>query len=377
MLKNITLLLSTLLVFSFPLQSQEASANYELAARYSPAKLRKMVFSTRVSPHWLKNSQGFWYTYETTEGKFYYLVNPATRSKVPLFDRVKMAADMSRLTQDPFDAKHLNISRLEFIENETKIRFEVKSKYQEEEEADEEAKRGEEQEEKKKKKKPKMVAKTFHFVYDLGSRQLRLLEDYEKPKEDKNWASIAPNEQYVVFARKHNLYWMDMENYKKALKDEKDSTIVEEALTEDGIEHYSYARGSRGQDNVKVKKDKDKRKPVNIIWSPDSQHFVLTRSDVRKVKDLWVINNTANPRPTLETYKYQMPGEKASPIEELIHFDFANKSKQVIETDTFPDQNISIFSAPRLKKNRDDRRQFRTWLGKTSDKFYFSRISRD
>ena len=75
--------------------------NYELAARFGPKQLDKMVFSTSVSPHWLKNTNQFWYKYKTTNGEQYYLVDPVRKSKTLLFDPVQMAADMSRLTLDP------------------------------------------------------------------------------------------------------------------------------------------------------------------------------------------------------------------------------------------------------------------------------------
>jgi hypothetical protein len=111
-----------------------------------------------------------------------------------------------------------------------------------------------------------------------------------------------------VFGRHFNLYWMDRANYEKALINEDDSTIVDHALTTDGIENYSYhgngAQGGGGETNVDKEKNKDKRKPAQIFWSPDSKHFAISRSDMRKVKDLWVINSIADPRPTLETYKY-------------------------------------------------------------------------
>jgi len=84
-------------------------ANYKLADRFSPDRLKKMVFSTRVDPHWLKNSERFWYAYETSEGKTYYIVDPVKRTIKILFDNVKMAADMSRLSGDPFDALHVKI----------------------------------------------------------------------------------------------------------------------------------------------------------------------------------------------------------------------------------------------------------------------------
>ena len=65
--------------------------------------------------------------------------------------------------------------------------------------------------------------------------------------------------------------------------------------------------------------------PVAIAWSRDSNKFSLIRRDVRKVKDLWVINSLANPRPTLETYRYAMPGEENTPQSEIYVFDVASR----------------------------------------------------
>ncbi|HMO40990.1 MAG TPA: DPP IV N-terminal domain-containing protein [Saprospiraceae bacterium] len=353
-------------------------ANYELAARFSPERLKKMVFSTSVDPHWLKLSERFWYTYETSEGKSYYIVDPARRSKRPLFDNVKMAADMSRLTKDPFDAQHLNIENLKFIKDETALQFEVKSKLVEEAEKKEEGdENGDTQEQRQRSAKPKMVAKTWYFEYDLARGALRLLEDFEKPKKHPDWASVAPDESYVLFARDYNLYWMDSENYEKARKNEKDTTIVEHQWTSDGVEHYGYDRGERGQTNVDIEKNKDKRKAVSVVWSPDAQKFAMVRTDQRAVKDLWVLNSVANPRPTLETYKYHMPGEKEAPQQEVLIFDFPTKSQLTVPAEAFKDQNISVLSAPRLKKNRDDELKPNLWLAQTPDKLYFSRTSRD
>ena len=378
-MKNLLPILFIVALFQASLaQEPVTTANYDLAARFSPNKLKRMVFSTRVDPHWLKNSNRFWYSYETSMGKNYYIFDPARKSKTPLFDNAKLAADMTRLTGDPYDALHLDIENLEFINNESAIRFEVKSKLVKVEEKDEDEERGNEQDkEKKNAKKPKMVDKVYYFEYNLGTSTLRLLEDYEKPKDDKDWANISPDETYVLFSKHHNLYWMDMENYKKALKDEKDSTIVEHQLTEDGEEYYGYGGRNRGVTNVDKEKNKDKRQPVRVAWSPDSKKFALVRTDSREVKDLWVINSVANPRPTLETYKYQMPGEKEAPKYELMVFDFEAKSKLVVKADTFPDQSISIEYAPKLKNTRDDRRRPDLWLAKSSDKLYFTRTSRD
>lgn len=238
-MKKLLFLWMAMLAFTalFAQNEPNHTANYNLAARFSPDKLKKMVFSTRVDPHWLKDSDKFWYTYETSEGKSYYIVDPVAGRKSNLFDNVNMAADMSRLTGDPFDAKHLSITNLKFIKNESTLRFEVKSKLVEEEEKEEEEDEMEEEDEKEKKKsKKKMVDKIWYFEYNLGSKNLRLLEDYEKPKKHAEWATISPDSSFVLFARDHNLYWMDWENYLKAQKDkkEKDTTIVEHQWTTDG-----------------------------------------------------------------------------------------------------------------------------------------------
>ncbi len=76
------------------------------------------------------------------------------------------------------------------------------------------------------------------------------------------------------------------------------------------------------------------------------ERFVMTRSDYRKVKDLWVINSIAEPRPTLETYKYHMPGEKEAPQEELLIFDLETKNKIKVDAERFKDQTLRIMIAP-------------------------------
>ena len=152
------LLVSFVTVFTFAQNEPVTKANYELASRFSPNRLRNMVFSTSVDAHWLKNSNRFWYTYETSDGTNYYIVDPAKKSKSLMFDNVKMAADISRLTLDPFDAQNIPIKNLKFLDNEDKIQFEIKSKLVDEEEDDEENDMTEKKDKKKKKKgKPDMV----------------------------------------------------------------------------------------------------------------------------------------------------------------------------------------------------------------------------
>jgi len=372
------LLISFATLFSFSQNEPVTKANYELASRFSPNRIRKMVYSTSVDAHWLKNSTRFWYTYETSEGRNYYIVDPARKSKSLMFDNVKMAADISRLTLDPFDAQNIPIRNLKFLDKEDVIRFEIKSTLvDEDKEDDEEDDMTEKQGQRKKGKNGKPDKKTWYFEYNIKTGKLTMLDDYKKPKDRPDWANISPDGEKVVFARNHNLFWMDKESYEKAIKNEKDSTIVEHQLTWDGEEDYSYGSSWRGEDNVEKEKNKDKRKGAWALWSPDSKMIALTRSDMRKVKDLWVIKTLSNPRPTLESYKYHMPGEKEAPVEEMLVFNFVDSLPVKVNTDAFPDQTLSIQSAPRLRKERDDDYVARKWLADSNNHFYFTRTSRD
>jgi len=345
-------------------------ANYQLAARFSPKKLEKLIFTTSVDPHWLKKTDRFWYMYETTEGKKWYIVDPVKAEKKLLFDNADLAAKITRIVKDPFDAQHLGLDSMRFIKDENWIQFEVKST-QEIEKKDSTAKKG---------TPPVKEKKVFYFEYNLTTGELAELNDFKKPKRKPNWASISPDGNTIVFGRNYNLFWMDKANYEKAIKNEDDSTIIDHALTQDGIENYSYhSEGNlqgNGDSNVDKEKSKNKRKSVFVFWSPDSKHFTLERTDNRKVKDLWVINSLADPRPTLETYKYWMPGEKDAPVDHTYLFDITNQTGKELQLSLFKDQGIALWSDPGKINTRDDDYRANKWLG-TNEKFYFTRTSRD
>lgn len=351
-------------------------ANYQQAARFAPRKLDKLIFSASVDPHWLKKSDRFWYEYETTDGRKWYIVDPVKGEKKLLFDNADLAAKITRIVKDPFDAQHLGIDSMRFIKDENWIQFEVKST-EEVEKKDTAAaatgRRGAAA------TPPAKEKKVFYFEYNINTRELIELSDFKKPKRKPSWAAISPDGNTILFGRNYNLYWMDKANYEKALKKEDDSTIVENKLTTDGIEYYSYHSSGGGmgnENNVDKEKNKDKRKSVTAYWSPDSKYFSLVRRDDRKVKDLWVINSIADPRPTLETYKYWMPGEKEAPVDHMYLFDMTAKTSKEMPVSAFKDQNLAIWSTPIPANTRDDDWRPITWLGNNS-KFYFTRTGRD
>jgi dipeptidyl-peptidase-4 len=344
-------------------------ANYQQAARFSPKKLGKLIFSTNVDPHWLKKSDRFWYVYETTDGKKWYIVDPAKSEKKLLFDNADLAAKITRVVKDPFDAQHLGLDSMRFIKDENWIQFEVKSTHE-----------IERKDTARKAAPATREKKIFYFEYNIHTMELIELPDFKKSKRRPNWAVISPDGNTVVFARNYNLHWMDKFNYEKALNNENDSTIVDHPLTTDGVEYFSYLVesnfGGFSESNVDKERNKNKRKPAFIFWAPDSKHFAMTRSDNRKVKDLWVINSSADPRPTLETFKYWMPGEKDASVEHIYLFDLTTQKGKEMQVSLFKDQDLTIWSEPSMINTRDDDWRPLKWLG-NNDKFYFTRTGRD
>lgn len=343
--------------------------NYRQAARFSPTKIAKMVHSTAVRPNWLQKGNRFWYQYKTSsEGSKYYLVDADKRTRTPLFDNVKMAMWLSEITKDPYEAKHLPRFDFTFTKDERAIRFYVTSS--EEVTVTDDSK-------KKKKGKPKKEKKVFHLEYKLGGNGLTIVDTEKKKKEPwRQWANVSPDSSVVLYSKNYNLYWMDKENFLKAVKDDKDSTIVEHQWTKDGEINYSYGGRTYGKTDKEKAKDANKRQSVGGLWSHDSKHFVMTRQDARHIEDLWVIHTTRKGRPQLETYKYHMAGEQDFYKTEMLVFDTKAKTKKEIQLDTTIQQSIGFYSYPRKKSARRDENNPRLLLSKKG-KIYFNTVSRD
>lgn len=401
--------------------------NYELAARFMPDRMGKLIFDTSVTPHWFETSDKFWYSYETPDGTRYWIVDPVKHTKVPLWDNAKVAAALSTLTNFPYDAQHLPVKHLKLIDHDTRMHFEVEirknavvpnepkpEKSQEDiEEANQtkqmqQGEKGQQKEEQNKQEAGKGTegkeekppdTRTLYFDYDLATATVKRLDNFDAPPKRPRWASISPDGKTIVFARGHNLYMMDAANYAKAAKKAGDTSVVETELTTDGVENYSYARHILPEQEDAIKKedkgDNNKagiRVPaITIHWSQDSTKFAFERSDDRKVAPLWVIHSLANPRPILETYKYDMPGDENVSIVEIQIFDIASKQHVLVQTKDFPDQYVQIADAPPREIDREDLRQqqelqegpsalvqpMNRWLSSTSDRLFFVTTSRD
>ncbi len=329
--------------------------NYAQAARFSTKMTWKMVFSTKVTPNWFKSGDKFWYSWETSEGTRYYIVDPATARKTEVFDMEKLAMELTEKVRDPFDAKHIPISNLR-LKDDKVFTFDIRSTMDVPDKDD----------------STKTVKKVFHFIYDIAGKKLSETDSEEKSKYP-SWAYVSPDGTTGIYVKGENLFCMDSTSMRKFVKDEKDSTVVERQLTFDGIPGFGY-----GQDSYNGRTDSDSTKriaPYYVTWSPDSKHFAAIRWDMRPISELWVINSLSTPRPTLETYKYQMPGEPG-PQETLYLFSMPDGTRREIKSHAFKDQDISVLEAKATAEDSYKDYYTSKWLGDEKG-FYLQRLSRD
>lgn len=359
-----SLLLCTALTSGIQVQAQmsERLPGYLQAERFTKEKLNTMLFSTTVDPHWFQKGNCFWYEYKTSNGNAWYVVDPTAKTKRPLFDLDDVAAQITEIVKDPFTAQQLPIQKLEAQEDGRTFTFHIVSSKDAKKDSTD-------------KKAPKNKKETFYFSYDYPTKKLTWLQDKKEETKYPDWASFSPDGKTVVYAKDLNLYRMSREDYEKLKKDDKDSTVVDIQLTTFGEKDFGF-----GQPYSLLNTDtlcNGKRKGVwGIVWSPDSRYFAVTVEDERKVKELWVINSMASPRPTLETYKYQMPGEKEAPVQHLLLFDMSNNTYKEIGTSAFKDQTLRLARKPRLQKERDKKEMANVWLG-DNNRFFVTRSSRD
>lgn len=346
-MRKLIFLAAAALCMAATAEAQE-KANYELAERFSAKKVNQMVFSTTLRANWFRDSDKFWYEWKTSQGTNYYIVDAEKGTKSEVFDMDRLAMEITEAVRYPFDAQHIPIQGLELKDDKT-FTFRIVSGLRNDRD-------------------------TTYFTYDIASRQL----DTTSKKEEKypRWASVSPDGQMGVYSKNSNLWIMDAENMEKAAKDPKDSTIVEHALTTDGIRNFGYGYGNYAGD---TETDTTKRShPGELVWSPDSKRFAVVKWDTRPLKELWVIN-TAGKRPSLETYKYQMPGEpgakgylKVFTVSE----DRTSAEKQDVASQAFKDQEMTLLRARRTVADNYEEYRSSKWLGDENG-FYLVRQSRD
>ncbi len=340
------------------LAQETPHANWKLASRFTSEYLRQYVYSTSLTPGWINKTDEFWYSWKDSSGVKFWRVDPKKKRKVSLFDSAKMAALLSETIKKPYDTTNLPITTITFDEKNDKIM--------------------------------RFVIDGIRYEYDADKETLKSLGkpapgDAVTPPPaggggggrgqggfrngggaNRDFRNYSPDKKAFVYAQDHNLFYVPV-------TDGKEGTPIQ--LTKDGEKDYSF--GSRQQaieDRQRFQEQtgqtgtqtpppsSETRVRANVTWSKDSRRFYAMRFDDRKVKDLYLVNVLAEPRPTLQTYKYAMPGEPDVAQTELFIFNPDKKQLDRVPAEKYKDQRLTDVhfqdgSSDKLRFVRRDRLQ--------------------
>ncbi len=248
------------LVLVVPIAAQQGgpptvtSADYARAESFLRTSTSALVAGATVRPTWL-DGERFWYRNTVEGGAEFILVDAARGSRERAFDHERLAAAVSREADKAYDALTLPFTTFTFSEDGQSI------------------------------------------LFDAGDRAYTCRRDGASCTSEPGVSSgsgrgarnrvPSPDGSLAVFIRDYNLWVRDV------------ASGEERQLTTDGIEEFGYATDNAGW----TKSDR----PV-VLWSPDSKKIATFQHDGRGVGDMYLVS-TAVGRPTLEAWKYPLPGD--------------------------------------------------------------------
>lgn len=215
-------------------QPQRSTDKLDIETRYRRAEALKLAahnnqplaFNTTVHPHWIDDSDCFWYRRDSKQANQYRLVNAATGSNDIAFDHEALGRALSLSATETVAATQLPISHVKIMLSPREVRFSAFGK---------------------------------KWIYHDENRTCQAIKSYPD-----NWA-LSPDGTKAAFFRNCNLWVHDLVEDK------------EKQLTHDGERHYVYA----GTPSIYGRQE-----PLTLeaLWSPDSRRLYTLVTDARKVK---------------------------------------------------------------------------------------------
>src|SRR5262245_60453728 len=231
-------------------QSRNLSADdYARAEKFMGYNTNPLVLHSGLRPVWLPDDR-FWYRVATENGFEFFLVDPARGARSAAFDQAKVAAALSAASGAKYDPFRLPFTTFTFEDNGASIAFNAANRA---------------------------------WKCDVnGAKCVETKRSTEPPN-----SVLSPDRTRAAFIRDFNLWFRDIASGK------------ESQLTKDGVKDFGYATDNAGW----TRSDR----PV-LLWSPDSKKIATFQHDSRGVGEMY-LTHTAVGHPTLESWKYPLPGD--------------------------------------------------------------------
>lgn len=236
---------------------------------------KTMVINDAVFPHWIGDTDCFWYQRDTVEGKEYRLVDAARASNELAFDHQALAKALETAAAKPVDAQDLPILLTEISPEFYQVHFTAFEK---------------------------------EWVFD--TKQSACTEKEPAPAIE---GIVSPNQTKTVFIRDYNIWVRDL------------VTGEEQLVTEDGSAECRYGKSVSFMGT---------QLPFEAIWSPDSQYLFTYQLDTRGVrvrKSYIPVPSDGGIEPDIIDEKRSSPGDEITETYTLKMIAIETKENQEVD----------------------------------------------
>lgn len=256
-------------------EAKKMMARYQCAQTLMQGlRTQRVVKNDNLLPHWIAQTNYFWYERTHKTGKEYRLVNAQTLVNKLAFDHTSLAGALSKAVNQKVNAQDLPITSVTISLSPLKIVF---------------------------------TSFDRHWQFEADSETCRALEIDAVETVPSNQV-VSPNGKQIAFVRNNNLWVRDI------------ISGEERALTQDGETFYAYAAPGSAYGVSWA--------GLNVQWSPDSQKLFTVQLDRRKVNTLPMVDHlpkNGQLRPTVEHIKVAYPGDDNVEEYRLLSIEVANR----------------------------------------------------
>ena len=293
--------------------------NNDISARYKQAESivqgllsKQLVLNDAVFPHWIGDSDCFWYQRETNQGKEFRLVDAKAASNQPAFNHQALGEALTRACGKKINAFDLPINSISFTSPAQQISFRAFGK---------------------------------DWEFNIGNN---VCHETVGPQVE---GLYSPDGKKRAFVRDYNLWIRDIE------------AEAEYALTEDGTLDYAYAIAAAltGAPSTPA---------VQAVWSPDSKHLLTYQLDVRQVAPSPTVHHVPHDgsvRPQCTEHKVAFAGDKQVEQYRLLFIDLETRKSHIVDHEPIP---VSRFGAGYFSDEKFG------WWANDCQRFFFVDISR-
>lgn len=260
-------------------QSRLTADDYARAERFMPYNTTPLVYGAGVRPTWMEGDR-FWYRTTRASGTEFVLVDAVKGLKTRAFDHARLASALSSVSGSNYQAGKLPFQQIEFAAGGKSVAFSVSGKRWD------------------------CALDTYQCASDPNL----------SPSRNE---SLSPDKKQAAFIRDYNLWVRDT------------ATGAEVQLTTDGVKDFGYATDNAGW----VKSDR-----AIVLWSLDSRKIATFQQDQRGVGEMYLVN-TGVGHPTLEAWKYPLPGDDVVTTIQRVIIDVP--SRKITRLKIAPDQHRS------------------------------------